>query len=144
MTKQIQMTLDFDPEAQVRNLPNHLRKLAETISLYHITAPVPARQLARMVETDLRGVGRAVRELILTYRLPIGSTRGGKGGYFAIRTHEELETACRLLHETALDMLSREAALKKISLPSLLGQMQFENLGREENRTLAGASVENE
>jgi len=121
-----QLTLDFERAAEMEALPAGLRILAETIRKHSYDRPVPGSHLAKVLGSDLRGIAAQVRALVIIHRLPIGSIRTGKGGYYWIRTHEELEAACNLYHETALELLRRESALKKISLHELLGQLQFE------------------
>jgi len=121
---QLGLTFEADEHAvAIARLPDGLRRLAEEIRVTTMTGPISADRLALMLGTDRRSIAASVNELILEHRLPIGSARSKPAGYYWIRTREELEQACRMYHSTAMELLMREAALKKITVDALLGQM---------------------
>ena len=85
----------------------------------------------RTIITALRDEGRA-----------IGSTsKSNGGGYYVPRSGSELQEYCDVrLHRPALRLLKREATIKNVSFPSLIGQMalKFEaNNERETNHSEA-------
>ena len=127
-----QATLNFDVPAEIAALPEGQRRLAEMIHAAHFDMPASASYLAPILQTDLRTIAANVEELIVKHRLPIGSVRGKPAGYYWIRTREELDAACAMLHATAMKLLVREAALKKITIDDLLGQMRLD-LERKED-----------
>jgi hypothetical protein len=46
-------------------------------------------------------------------------------GYFIAATPEEVEATCKFLRDRALSSLKKEAAMRKVSLPELLGQLRL-------------------
>ena len=72
---------------------------------------------------------RRLRTIITALRrkgVPIGSTAAKNGGgYYLVRAGSELDSYCGRLRRAALNKLSMEAKLRKISMPELLGQMQL-------------------
>ena len=46
-------------------------------------------------------------------------------GYFIANTPDELEASCRFLRARAMHSLSLEARLRRVSLPTLLGQINL-------------------
>lgn len=46
-------------------------------------------------------------------------------GYFMAATPEELEATCMFLRDRALGSLKKEAAMRHVSLPELLGQLRL-------------------
>jgi len=72
---------------------------------------------------------RRLRTIITALRqkgVPIGSTAAQNGGgYYLVRAGSELDEYCGRLRRAALNKLAMEARLRKIALPELLGEMQF-------------------
>jgi len=121
-----QATLDFERDEEIAGLPGGLKMLAGLIrGMGNYQQPVRADWLAHALDTNLRSIAASVRELVMSHRLPIGSTRTRPAGYYWIRTREELEAACAMYHETAIELLRREAALKRMTLDELMGQMRL-------------------
>lgn len=46
-------------------------------------------------------------------------------GYFVAATPEELEATCKFLRDRAMASLKKEAAMRKVSLPELIGQLRL-------------------
>jgi len=72
---------------------------------------------------------RRLRTIITALRqkgVPIGSTAAKNGGgYYLVRAGSELDEYCGRLRRAALGKLALESRLRKLSLPELLGEMQF-------------------
>ena len=72
---------------------------------------------------------RRLRTIITALRqkgIPIGSTAAKNGGgYYLVRAGSELDEYCGRLRRAALNKLALESKLRKLSLPELLGEMQF-------------------
>lgn len=72
---------------------------------------------------------RRLRTIITALRqkgVPIGSTAAQNGGgYYLVRAGSELDEYCGRLRRAALNKLALESKLRKLSLPELLGEMQF-------------------
>jgi len=73
--------------------------------------------------TREREVRRIVKHLVEVHGIPIASC---SAGYYVPVTAEETERACRQYHRAAMSHLKREARLRRVSLPDLLGQMRLE------------------
>ena len=112
-------------ELGVDKLPEGLRRLAHLIAVRRFDQPVSGKRLARILVTDTRTISASVEELIIKHRLPIGSTRGAPAGYYWIRTADERDAACAMLHNTAMKLLFREQALKRITNDQLLNQIRM-------------------
>jgi len=131
MLKQTTLQFDVPPKTSeatrlIAALPEGIRRLAQEIHYARFDYPLSGKRLARILNTDLRTIAASVEELIVKHRLPIGSVRGAPAGYYWIHTRAELDAACAMLHITAMKLLIREAALKKITMDALLGQMRLE------------------
>lgn len=122
-----QLAINFERRDEVERLPVGLRRLAELIRNHDVSRPAGAQEMAFLCKTNVRGIAASVRELVMRHRLPIGSTRGSPAGYYWIRSREELDGACAMYHETAMELLRREAALKRITVDELLGQLKLEH-----------------
>lgn len=46
-------------------------------------------------------------------------------GYFIAATPQELEATCKFLRDRAMASLKKEAAMRKVSLPELIGQLRL-------------------
>ncbi|MDZ7831653.1 MAG: hypothetical protein U5L07_07860 [Desulfobacterales bacterium] len=73
---------------------------------------------------------RYLRKLLTELRrdgVPICSSASREGGgYYLAAAGSELARYCENLHRRALSLLSREARLKKMTLPELVGQLSLE------------------
>lgn len=83
--------------------------------------------LFRLGMSDTETNKRKARKLIEDLR------REGKGicampehGYYMARNDKELRGGCKFLRSRSLNSLELEAAMLKVSLPELLGQMTME------------------
>ncbi|HJW81983.1 MAG TPA: hypothetical protein VJ396_07040 [Acidiferrobacterales bacterium] len=94
---------------------------------------VTAEQLAREISGDpvpLRTtttvLTRQLREAVVQLRLEghhVCATP--ENGYFLAASAEELDATCLFLHERAMTTLRQIAAMKRISLPDLRGQLHL-------------------
>ncbi len=69
---------------------------------------------------------RNLREIVMHLRLDghhVCATPGD--GYFLAETAEELDQTCLFLHDRAMTTLKQIAAMKRISLPDLRGQLHL-------------------
>jgi len=84
------------------------------------------RQLAEALtgEASCPAVERHIRHLVVDLRkkgIPIAACPSQ--GYFIAENEDDLENTCRNLHDRAMTSLQQLAALKKMALPDLMGQM---------------------
>lgn len=84
---------------------------------------IAARFLARRMALKTRQVRKLITDLRMAGVPVCGHPRTG---YFMAETPEELEATCEFLRSRAMHSLVLEAALRKISLPQLLGQVEME------------------
>lgn len=69
---------------------------------------------------------RAVRELVVQLRLSGHHVCSHPAtGYYMAATPEELDAACQFLYERAMTSLTQVAAMKRVSLPDLRGQLHL-------------------
>lgn len=69
---------------------------------------------------------RQLREIVMQLRLDghhVCATP--EDGYFLAETAEELDRTCLFLHDRAMTTLKQIAAMKRISLPDLRGQLHL-------------------
>jgi len=69
---------------------------------------------------------RALRSLVTDLRkdgIPIISSTASDGGYYLSSAGSDLEAFCKRFRSRALNTLKIEARLRKITLPTLLGQI---------------------
>ena len=71
-------------------------------------------------------VRQAVRSLIMDRGELIGSTNKNPSGYYLITDPGEIEENYQSLKKRALKILARGAKLKRVGLPTLLGQLSLE------------------
>ncbi|MGJ7611811.1 MULTISPECIES: hypothetical protein [unclassified Variovorax] len=92
----------------------HVRDLVACIT--NLSLPAPALE-------------RRAREFIAELRM-VGHPICGKpeAGYFIAATVEELEETFRYLRARAISSLLLESRMRKVSLPALIGQINFFNV----------------
>ena len=73
-------------------------------------------------EVPERDIRKAIKHLVCSHGEWIGSCHGG---YYVIKTADELESACKYYHNYAMSLLHVEAKLRKTSLAALLGQLSL-------------------
>ena len=81
---------------------------------------------------DERVFREAKKTLVEVYEYQIGSAPTRPPGYFLITSAKELDDVCNRYHDQALSLLRTEAALRRIALHKLLGQMHL-RLARSES-----------
>lgn len=85
-------------------------------------------EIGEEILTELEGsyYMRQLREIVVQLRLDghhICATP--EDGYFMAATPEELDRTCLFLHERAMTTLKQIAAMKRVSLPDLKGQLHL-------------------
>lgn len=87
------------------------------------------RELVREItgEASTPGAERRVRQLIERLRRDEGShiCATPRYGYFLATRPDELDATCRFLFDRAMASLSQVAAMKRVSLPDLRGQLRL-------------------
>lgn len=83
---------------------------------------ITCRVLAAWFNWTERDVRKYVSELREQGTAVCGHPRTG---YFIANTSDELEASCRFLRARAMHSLTLEARLRKVSLPTLLGQINL-------------------
>jgi hypothetical protein len=97
----------------------------------HIGEPrgVHVRELVGEIQPDQRGstlAERRVRELVLELRLEGHHICAHpSSGYYMAESAEELDRTCVFLYERAIASLQQIAAMRRISLPDLRGQLRL-------------------
>ncbi|MDZ4338850.1 MAG: hypothetical protein U1B94_01380 [candidate division NC10 bacterium] len=91
-------------------------------------AQLQDRMAAKGIRVSDRQIRQTIKALVEVYRRPICSSPGGKNGrgFFYRATAEEQLQAIENLKRRAMSNLVRMAALKKIGLAELLGQLTIE------------------
>lgn len=96
------------------------------LSLYHKGQAngINVKELARATELSEREVRQAVSDLCED---GVAICAHPSSGYFVAENAEELEKNCQFLMSRAMHTLKRVASLKRIALPTLLGQLTLES-----------------
>lgn len=92
------------------------------------SAELQDRMGAKGIVISDRQIRQTIKTLVEVYRRPILSSPGGKNGrgFFYARTSDEQLQAIANLRGRAMSCLERMAALKRIGLAELLGQLKLE------------------
>jgi len=85
---------------------------------------ITAKALAGQLDAPMRQVRHLITDLRMEGHAVCGHPRDG---YYIARTAEELEETLKFLRSRALHSLSIEAAMRKLSLLDLLGQMRLKS-----------------
>ena len=108
---------------------NKSRDIVNTVVLYHMSRNHKGRSNGINAETLSHKIGIAERTLrhvisdLRTQGVPVVGTPDT--GYFIAQTAAELDECCQFLRSRALHSLGIEARLRKIPLPTLLGQLNL-------------------
>jgi hypothetical protein len=75
---------------------------------------------------ELASLERTARELVVQLRLAGHHVCAHPArGYYMAASADELDAACAFLYERAMTSLAQVAAMKRVSLPDLRGQLQL-------------------
>jgi len=91
-----------------------------------VTAARLAAEAAGLDSIQSHYAERQLREIVVALRLEghhVCATP--EHGYFLAANAEELDATCLFLHERAMTTLKQIAAMKRISLPDLRGQLHL-------------------
>lgn len=81
---------------------------------------------ARIAPNDLASLERNARDVVVQLRMQGHHVCSHPTiGYFMAATPDELDAACAFLFERAMTSLSQVAAMKRVSLPDLRGQLHL-------------------
>lgn len=84
------------------------------------------RPLYAPVPSELPGLERHVRQLVVDQRFEGAHICSHPSqGYYMARTPEELDATCEFLFERARTSLAQIAAMRRVSLPDLRGQLHL-------------------
>lgn len=89
-------------------------------------AAISLLELSRSVWTAPRMVQYAIHRLRVEHGSPIASAAGKPAGYYLAETADEVEACYREHRAKALSTLAAMAALRRINLQELLGQLALE------------------
>ena len=81
--------------------------------------------LAAVSGIPKRKVRDIIKDLIEQFGQPIGTMYGKVGGYFWIENKTEADLTCKQITDACISGLARVAALKKITLRELVGQLDL-------------------
>lgn len=87
----------------------------------------PMPYLAERVGISTRSLQTIINHLIVDHKKPIGSTSKKPAGYYIVSNDEDLDEALKNLRHRAMSILHRMAALRRVSLNELLGQLRLED-----------------
>lgn len=80
----------------------------------------------RISEDERASVERSARDLVVQLRLDGHHVCSHpSSGYFMAADAAELDAACQFLYERAMTSLTQVAAMRRVSLPDLRGQLQL-------------------
>jgi hypothetical protein len=86
-----------------------------------ITATALCREV--LCATPTGGDERHLRELVVELRKAGHHVCAHPtAGYFLAETNDELEATCAFLHSRAMSSLQQESAMRRVSIPDLVGQ----------------------
>jgi biotin operon repressor len=118
MTDQLTLDYDLDPhEARVLSVLRSHRGRARAIRV---------DDLGRLIGTSGREVQEIVHRLRIEHGVAIASAAGKPAGYYLVETTAELEQCYHEHRSKALSTLAAMAALRRVALPELLGQLAIE------------------
>ncbi|HKJ94925.1 MAG TPA: hypothetical protein VKA32_04785 [Gammaproteobacteria bacterium] len=109
---------DITPELVLAALASHIGA-GNGIGVRALTARVTGRDSTPAAERSVRS---AINEL---RRAGHHVCAHPSTGYFIARTPEELDRTCEYLHDRAMCSLEQIAAMKRISVPDLRGQLHL-------------------
>jgi hypothetical protein len=118
MTEQLVLDWDLDP--------HEARVLAELRSHRGRAAAIRVEDLGRVCGISGRECQGVVHRLRVERGVAIASAAARPAGYYLIETPEELEACVREHRAKALGTLAAMAALRRIHLRELLGQLALE------------------
>lgn len=123
-----QLTLDWslDPaEARVLAILRCRRGRALAIAAADLAAlaGIPGGTARRASPREIQEI---IHRLRVEHHIPIASAAGKPNGYYMPETPEEIEQFCHELRAKALGSLQAMAAVKRVGLPELLGQLVME------------------
>lgn len=101
-----------------------------TVLSHHIGARhgITCRQLVRTLNGggDDTALERQVRQVVMRLRIQGEHICGlPTTGYYIAESAEELDSTCLFLYERAMTSLKQVAAMKRVSLPDLAGQLRL-------------------
>lgn len=109
---------DLDPrEARVLSVLRAHRGRARAIRV---------DELGRVCGIRGRECQAVVHRLRVEHGVPVASAAGQPAGYYLVETAAELEQCYREHRSKALSTLAAMAALRRVALPDLLGQLAIE------------------
>lgn len=110
--------VEVNSDALLDALSNHIGRA------HGVTVTALAREA--LGHEPSRGDERAVRRLVFDLRLQgTHVCAHPASGYYIAESAEELEEAIAFLRERALSSLQQIAAMKRISIPDLIGQLRL-------------------
>lgn len=91
------------------------------------TAETLCRKIRALPNGPITCSTRHLRKLVHDLRVTEGQHIGAhpSRGYFIASTPEELEVCCEFLRARAMTSLKDIAAMRRMSLPELMGQLRF-------------------
>ena len=78
--------------------------------------PIPAKELARLMNTDSRYIRNLINHLITTYNIPIGAKNNRPNGYFIITNEAERTIALAPLLSQTRELAKRIDAISNTQL----------------------------
>lgn len=98
------------------------------LKILHVGAKRAIKQseLARCCHMDDRKLQLILKHLTETHHVGLASSVSPPYGVYLIDNEDEAIEYCKQLHNRALSTLRREAVIKRVTLPALLGQLSLE------------------
>lgn len=115
-----QLALDWDLDAA------EIRVLAVLRAHRGRAAAIRVPDLARAVGTSPRDCQEIIHRLRVEHGQPIASTAAKPAGYYLVETAGEIDQFVQEQRRKALGTLAAIAAVRRVALPELLGQLSIE------------------
>ncbi len=115
----------FDLSCRGESTTQAAEMAAQRIALYTRHTPISVESLQAILGVSDRSVKKAVEELRMLWKLPIGSSKGDPSGYYWIHSVEEFkEWLDRFLAQPKREF-STAHTMARANFPELAGQINF-------------------
>ena len=128
MSEQLALSYDDldEDETRLMCILRAHRGRARAISARHLAIQAGLGGIALYNRASPRKVQHIVHRLRIEHGVPIASAAGRPCGYYLVETAAEVEAFVREQRRKALGTLAAIAAVKRVALPELLGQLAIE------------------
>ena len=115
-----QLAIDWDLDASEQRVMAALREARGR------ARAIGCEALAAAVGIPGREIQKVIHRLRIEHGAPIASTAARPAGYYLVETAAEIEQFVREQRRKAIGTLAAIAAVRRVALPELLGQLAIE------------------